>query len=190
MKFFILGIITAVAVLVAAGMVAIYSGVYNVAADKPHTAIETWILRTAMTNSVKARTGAMTPPSDFGAENRIHEGFHLFDEMCVQCHGAPGKKPGEVGMGLSPHPPELSRVVTRWNTAQLMWIVKHGIIATGMPAFGRTHTDEQLWNLLSFVQKLPQLTPEQYEALDGSSVQGHGQHDQQHDDQHDHQRNR
>jgi len=173
MKSFVLGIITAFAVLVAAGLAAIYGGIYNVAADEPHTTIEKWILGTAMTNSVKAHARSIVPPSDFGAEHRIHDGYHLFDEMCVQCHGAPGKKPGEVGLGLRPEPPDLSRAVTRWNTAQLMWIVRHGIIATGMPAFGGTHTDEQLWNLIAFVEKLPGLTAEQYKAFERGGGQPH-----------------
>ncbi len=150
MKLFILGV-----------LVAIYTGAYNLAADKPHTAIETSILHTAMTNSVKSRAAAIVPPADLDAENRSRNGFHLFDEMCVQCHGAPGKKRGEVGMGLSPEPPDLARVARRWSTAELFWIVNHGIKATGMPAFGVTHTDEQLWSIVAFVEKLPDLTAEQ-----------------------------
>jgi mono/diheme cytochrome c family protein len=173
MKLFVLGLVTAVALLVVAGLVAIYSGVYNVAADKPHTAVETWILGTAMISSVKAHADAIVPPSDLGADRRIHDGFHLFDEMCVQCHGAPGKKPGEVGLGLRPEPPELSKVVTRWNTAQRFWIVRHGIIATGMPAFGGTHTDEQLWNIVAFLERLPDLTPEQYRVFEHGGGQPH-----------------
>src|ERR1700680_3310513 len=179
MRLFVLGVVTTLAVLVGAGLVAIYTGAYNVAADKPHTAIETWILGTAMTNSVKANATAIAPPNDLGAENRIRDGFHLFDEMCVQCHGAPGKKPGEVGMGLSPEPPDLTRVARRWSTAELFWIVDHGIKATGMPAFGRTHTDEQMWNLVTFVQTLPSLTAEQYKALEHAGGESHD-HDHKH----------
>ena len=181
MKLFILGIITTLAVLVSAGLVAIYTGTYNVAADNPDTGIETWILGTAMTNSVKAHATTIAPPNDLDAEKRIHDGFHLFDEMCVQCHGAPGKKPGEVGMGLSPEPPDLARVARRWSTAELFWIVNHGIMATGMPAFGRTHTDEQLWNLVAFVRKLPDITAEQYKALEHAAG---GSHDDEHQHRH------
>ena len=36
---------------------------------------------------------------------------------------------------------------------------------TGMPAWGVTHDDELLWDLVAFVRKLPELTPEQYQAL-------------------------
>jgi mono/diheme cytochrome c family protein len=187
MKLFVFGIVTAVAVLVSAGVLAIIGGAYNVAADNPHTAIARWILRTAMTNSVKTHAGAIMPPGDFNAENRIRNGLHLFDEMCVQCHGAPGKKRGEVGMGLSPEPPDLARVARRWNPAQLFWVVKHGIIATGMPAFGGTHTDEQLWSLVAFVERLPDLSAEQYEALEHAGGESHdheGNHT--HDHHHDH----
>ena len=34
---------------------------------------------------------------------------------------------------------------------------------TGMRAWGVTHEDKLLWDLVAFVRKLPELTPEQYE---------------------------
>jgi mono/diheme cytochrome c family protein len=173
MKLFILGILTTLIALAGACLVGIYGGLYNVSADTPHTNIVTWILGTAMTKSVKAHATAIVPPSDLGSERRVHDGFHLFDEMCVECHGAPGTKPGEVGMGLSPEPPDLTKVVRRWNTPELFWIVNHGIKATGMPAFGRTHTDEQLWSLVAFVERLPDLTAEQYKALEHAGGKSH-----------------
>jgi hypothetical protein len=45
------------------------------------------------------------------------------------------------------------------------WIIKHGVKLTGMPAWGLTHDDELLWDVVAFVRRLPKLTPEQYEAL-------------------------
>jgi len=36
---------------------------------------------------------------------------------------------------------------------------------TGMPAWGVTHDDELLWDVVAFVRKLPELTPEQYETM-------------------------
>ena len=36
---------------------------------------------------------------------------------------------------------------------------------TGMPAWGVTHDDELLWDVVAFIRKLPELTPEQYETL-------------------------
>jgi hypothetical protein len=36
---------------------------------------------------------------------------------------------------------------------------------TGMPAWGVTHDDKLLWDVVAFLRKLPELTQEQYEVL-------------------------
>jgi mono/diheme cytochrome c family protein len=134
-----------------------------------------------MTNSVKAHADAAVPLR-FDDEEHVREGFRIFDEMCVECHGAPGKRRGEVGLGLRPQPPELSEVVRRWTAAQLLWILQHGIIATGMPAFGTTHSENQLWDLVAFVQRLPDLSPEQYRGFEqgAGARHEHNGHEHQH----------
>ncbi len=179
---FVSGFLAAYLLAIVGGAALIYSGAYNVAADKDHTAMVKWILGTAMSNSVKAHAGGTMPPAGFDAEDHVREGFRLFDEMCVQCHGAPGKQPGEVGQGLRPQSPELSKVAHRWTPPQLFWILKQGIIATGMPAFGSTHTEDQLWDLVAFVQRLASLSPEQYRAFaqDTGAPHEHGPHEHQH----------
>jgi len=103
--------------------------------------------------------------------------------MCVICHGAPGKEQSEISKGLHPSPPDLAEAPRRWNSAQLFWIVKNGIKMTGMPAFGPTHSDNQLWDLVAFVQKLPSLSPDQYNQMqqeDGAYDHEHGPHEHQH----------
>ena len=45
---------------------------------------------------------------------------------------------------------------------EAFWIIKHGIKMTAMPAWSKTHTDAQLWDLVAFLDKLPKMTPAQY----------------------------
>ena len=52
---------------------------------------------------------------------------------------------------------------------QLFWITKNGIKLTGMPAFGKTHSDEKIWDIVAFMEKLPTMTKEQYQALNNST---------------------
>jgi len=54
-------------------------------------------------------------------------------------------------------------------------VVKHGLKMTGMPAWGITHDDELLWDIVAFLRKLPELTPEQYKALVESAPKSHDQ---------------
>ena len=84
--------------------------------------------------------------------------------MCSECHLAPGVKRTEISQGLYPRAPELRRKTTL-TPAEQFWVVKHGIKMTGMPAWGVTHDDDLLWDVVAFVRKLPELTKEQYETL-------------------------
>jgi mono/diheme cytochrome c family protein len=70
----------------------------------------------------------------------------------------------EISRGLYPRAPELRRG-SRSTPAEDFWVAKHGIKATGMPAWGVTHSDELLWDVVAFLRKLPELTPGEYEAL-------------------------
>lgn len=163
------------AVIVAAGV--IYFGGYNVAASDQHFGITKWVFHTTMERSVVARAGSVNAPAQLTQE-QADKGFSDFSEMCVTCHGAPGKERGEIGKGLNPQAPDLARSAQQWSNGELYWIVKNGVKMTGMPAFGFTHSDERLWAIVAFVKQLPRMTPEQYaqmeKAASMSPEQSHG----------------
>lgn len=172
---FIVGFIAAVLSAAGVALGVAYSGMYNVAATEPHSALEDWLLHTTMEQSVRARAGSIGAPAPF-TQQQVLAGSGDFNAMCVTCHGAPGRERGEVGKGLLPQPPALSRAADRWDREELFWIIKNGIRMTGMPAFGPTHSDEALWNIVAFVQTTRGMTPEQYRALVAQASQSRGAH--------------
>jgi mono/diheme cytochrome c family protein len=149
--------------LLAVVAVAIYAGLYNIAADVPHTPAVYWLLETVRDRSVAARARDIVP-NDLDNANRILKGAGQYAEMCSGCHLAPGMKRTEISRGLYPRAPELRRK-TNLTPVEQFWVVKHGVKMTGMPAWGVTHDDDLLWDVIAFVRKLPELTPEQYETL-------------------------
>jgi mono/diheme cytochrome c family protein len=157
-------VIGSLAVLAGAAAVAIYAGLYNIAADVPHTQPVYWLFETLRERSVAARARGIVVPNDLEDANRISKGASEYAEMCSGCHLAPGMKRTEISQGLYPRAPELRRG-TDLTPAEQFWIVKHGVKMTGMPAWGITHDDELLWDVVGFVHKLPELTPEQYETM-------------------------
>jgi mono/diheme cytochrome c family protein len=161
-----LGIAAAVAGL------AIYSGAYNVAADDPHSRAIYWLLSTVRARSIAARASNITVPSDLSDPKRIAAGAAEYEEMCSGCHLAPGLEKTEISIGLYPSAPELSRG-SSLTLAEQFWVVKHGIKMTGMPAWGSTHDDDLLWNIVAFVQKLPTLSPQQYQTIVKSTPESH-----------------
>ena len=50
---------------------------------------------------------------------------------------------------------------------ELFWVTKNGIRMTGMPAWGPTHNDKDIWSVVAFVQTLPNLGPEEYKRIVG-----------------------
>ena len=150
--------------LIGAAAVGIYSGLYNIAADVPHTQPVYWLLETMRERSVEARVGDIIVPNDLKDPNRISRGAGQYAGMCSGCHLAPGMKRTEISQGLYPRAPELRRATTLTPEEEFS-VVKHGIKMTGMPAWGVTHDDDLLWDVVAFVRKLPELTPEQYKTL-------------------------
>jgi mono/diheme cytochrome c family protein len=162
-----------VVVLLALALGFIYSGLFDVAASSPDASAVRWVVHTVRERSVARRMkDVQVPPLTDPA--LIRSGFLRYQESCVTCHGAPGVEASEIGQGLSPYPPELATASQDANPRELFWIVKNGIKMTGMPAFGVTHTDPEIWATVAFLLKMPKMTPAEYQAMaEGAREEGH-----------------
>jgi mono/diheme cytochrome c family protein len=152
--------------LVALGAIAfLATGSFNVAATLPPGKVEKQVAGFALDKSVQKRAPAGKNPLA-GNADAVRGGLAHYKEMCVTCHGAPGVDASEIGEGLNPPAPDLtlSKVQARTD-GQLFWLVQNGIRMTGMPAFGPTHKDEEVWKIVAFLRHLPELTPEEEKQL-------------------------
>ncbi len=153
-------IVTMIAVVVVItvvfGLIIVYGGFYNISAMEKHNSLTLWAIETMKDNSIERHATDITTPG-LSDSTMLSNGFAHFDNSCVQCHGAPGIGADEFAMGLYPEAPSLSDEIEEWNPAELFWITKHGIKMTGMPAFGDTHDDDHIWQMVAFLQTLPDL---------------------------------
>lgn len=156
------------------GLFWVYTGFVDVRATTPHSGLTKSVLSAAMHASVKRNAKGIEVPS-LETEELILEGINDFEAMCVDCHGAPGKKPGPVGQGLNPPAPDLQMSAEHHSPAELFWITKYGIKMTGMPAWGASHDDKSLWPVVAFLTVLPEMDASGYEAL-RKSAKGMGHH--------------
>lgn len=160
--------------VIGAASLVVYMGAYNIAADIPHTQPVFWLMQTVRDRSIAVRAKDIVVPGDLDDEKRVATGAGQYAEMCANCHLAPGMKRNEISRGLYPRAPELRRGSDR-TPAEQFWIVKHGVKMTGMPAWGVTHGDEILWDVVAFLRKLPKLSAEEYQALVKSVPKTHGE---------------
>lgn len=161
------------------GSAVIYSGIFSIAADVPHTKIVYWVLEQVRERSISRASADIEVPSLDSADMLISGGVD-YEQMCSTCHLKPGQKESDIRKGLYPQPPNLSLAeheeehgdeVDETTEAQKMfWTIKHGIKASGMPAWGLTHDDESIWAMVVFIKNLPDLTEDQYQVITASEL--------------------
>jgi mono/diheme cytochrome c family protein len=149
--------------LLIAGAAVVFMGLYPVGASQRDPAGIAWLLEESMEHAVKASAKGLEAPRFSQAD--IREGGSHFKGMCQGCHGGPGAEPEEFASGMNPHPPNLARAAGDLSVPEVFWIAKHGIKMSGMPAFGKTDEDEELWKVAAFVKALPAFSAEDYASI-------------------------
>jgi mono/diheme cytochrome c family protein len=166
-----LAVVTAIVFIAAAAF--LYSGLYPMGADKPHFQATTWILQTLREQSIARAASDVAVPENLNNSDRLLAGGADYNDMCSSCHLKPGKISSDFSLGLYPAPPNLAlkENLNRYSDSEdaadkrRFWIIKHGIKASGMPAWAPGHDDERIWNMVAFLKRLPMLTANQYQVL-------------------------
>ncbi len=81
-------------------------------------------------------------------------GAEVFKTNCESCHGPLGKGDGPAGAALDPTPKDLSVLQVSAGDDFLYWRINTGKEGTGMVAWKGTLTDEQIWQVVSFIRTL------------------------------------
>jgi thiosulfate dehydrogenase len=155
----IIGVVLTLAVIALGAYFGIQRGLMPANADATPSALETWAAKTSL-RATLAREAPKTPnPLPLDDANLI-AGIKLYGENCIVCHGASDARASTVAAGLYQHPPQLAKDgVEDDPDGVTYWKVDHGIRLTGMPSFGRTLQERQLWQLTLFLKHMDHLSP-------------------------------
>ena len=165
-------VVLAALLIAAIGGVFIFAGVYNIGADAPHYRPVYFALEQLRDRAITHHARNIVVPADLNSPARLATGAGLYTEMCTGCHLGPGLEKTEMSQGLYPQAPELARGQDQ-SAAEQFWTIKHGIKLSAMPAWGRTHDDQLIWDMVGFVRSLPKMTPEQYKTAVASAPADH-----------------
>jgi mono/diheme cytochrome c family protein len=106
----------------------------------------------------------------------IREGEEHFADHCASCHANDGSGDTLFGKGLYPKPPDMRSGETQNKSdGELYYTIENGVRLSGMPAFGPAVSpapdkdpgtgDAETWKLVLFIRHLPQITPEELDAM-------------------------
>ena len=106
-------------------------------------------------------TGALSPvPADYaGLTNPLSTdaamvGAEVFTNNCAACHGQQGHGDGPASTALDPAPKNLPELGTIVADDYLFWRISAGKQGTAMTAWKGVLTDEQIWQVVSYIRTL------------------------------------
>jgi cytochrome c553/cytochrome c5 len=151
-------------VMAVGGFILTASGVIPIKASSGHWAVTRWLLQFSKQRSVSTNSlGVDAPPLD--EARLVLKGAGAYETNCLACHGSPSLPAPRVARGMTPQPPYLPPVLSKYEDAEVFYIVKHGIKFTGMPAWPAQGRDDEVWAMVAFLRALPRLDAAGYERL-------------------------
>ena len=100
---------------------------------------------------VPAEYVGMTNP--FGADV-ADAGSELFQTNCSSCHGSEGRGDGPAATALNPTPKNLAVIQSQVGDDYLYWKISNGSPGTAMVAWRGILTEDQIWQIVSFIRTL------------------------------------
>jgi thiosulfate dehydrogenase len=160
LKGFIVGILATLVVLFIIGYVGITQGLLIPAnADAKPSRMERWMASRSLDATISREMPTQANPVA-ATDANFEAGIKLYVANCAACHGVPGERPSTIAIGLYQHAPQLARHgVEDDPEGETFWKIKHGIRLTGMPSFGASLSDEQIWTLALFLKHMDSLPP-------------------------------
>ncbi len=158
MRNFILGIIVTLIVLILGGLAFLSFGLMPTNADASPPALERRIAMSAMDASMERHAPHVdnpVPPTD---ENLI-DGMKIYTMNCAVCHGTLDKKPSLLEKSLYPPPPQVILDPLddpEWHT---FYAIRTGVRYTGMPAWEKALSTEDMWKVTGFLSRVEKLPP-------------------------------
>jgi mono/diheme cytochrome c family protein len=154
----LLGAVLILAILLLAALAITRLGLMPVSADGPHSNLEARIMPAVLHASISRHAPRETNPVLLNEDN-LKTGVETYKAMCARCHSSPEVKPSIYGQSFYPPAPQLPKRMAQYTDSQLFWVIKHGIRNTGMPAWGSTLSDEEIWQIVSLLKNSQDLPP-------------------------------
>lgn len=123
------------------------------------SALETWAAHKSLNASIAREAPAGPNPQPLSDGNLL-AGIKAYESNCMVCHGAADGKASNIALGLYQEAPQLAKDgVEDDPDGKIYWKIKHGIRLTGMPSFGKTLQDADVWRLTLFLKHMDSLPP-------------------------------
>jgi mono/diheme cytochrome c family protein len=161
MKRILIGVVLTLVIALVGSFVLIRSGLVPANADAQPSQLETWMASTSL-NATLLRNAPKDPNPVPLTDQNLLDGVKLFAQNCAVCHGSAKGETSRspLAKGLYQKPPQFATDGVEDDPEGVsFWKIKHGIRLTGMPSFGYSLDDREIWTIALFLKHMDKLPP-------------------------------
>ncbi len=158
MRNFILGVVITLLLLLLGGLAIATLGLLPTNADSVPPKMERRIAMSAMDASMERRAPRVTSPMPPTDEHLI-DGMKIYTMNCALCHGGLDNKPSSLEHAFYPPPPPLILDPLDDPEWHIYYAVRTGIRYTGMPAWNKALSEQDMWKVTAFLSRIQKLPP-------------------------------
>jgi thiosulfate dehydrogenase len=156
---FVLGFAVAVIVLLTAAFCYVRFGFVDPRADVPVNWFESKVAMPALDASVDRRAPDSHNPVAPEDTNLI-AGMKIYQSNCAGCHGDIQHAHVAFGDAFYPRAPQFVEDPPDMPENQNFYIIQHGIRLSGMPAWKGAISDQETWQVTTFLSHMDKLPPQ------------------------------
>lgn len=182
MRKLIVGVLILAVVGFAVILIVLQFGLIPTNADATPPAFETKIASTALDKAMERHAPRLTNPVPATDENLI-AGIKIYSMNCAVCHGDLDYKPSVLEHSLYPPPPQVVLDPMDDPEWHIFYAIRTGVRYTGMPAWGKALSEQDMWKVTAFlsrVDKLPPAVQEYAKKTYGVTPQSHSGEEHEH----------
>lgn len=178
MNKFLLGVIVTLLVLAVGGIGFALLGFMPTNANSKPPRTEMHLAMSALDASIERhapRDNNPVPPTD----DNLIDGLKIYTMNCALCHGGLDKQTSVLGKSFYPPAPSLIIYPIDDPEWHVFYTVKMGVRYTGMPAWDKSLSEQDIWKVTSFltrVQKLPPAVQDFWQKSTGVAPPTEGEH--------------
>jgi mono/diheme cytochrome c family protein len=158
MRNFILGIVVTLLVLGLGGLAVATLGLMPTNADAIPPRLERRVATSALDASMERhapRVSSPIPPTDAN----LIDGMKVYTMNCSLCHGTLDDKPSPLEKSFYPPVPQLILDPLDDPEWHIYYAVRTGVRYTGMPAWSKALSDQDIWKVTAFLSRIQKLPP-------------------------------
>ncbi len=158
MRKLILGFTVGIVAVLLGTFVYVRFGFADPRADIPVGTLEAKVAMPSLDAAVDKRAPEVHDPLQ-PSEDNLLAGIKIYQANCASCHGDIQHPQGMLANALYPRAPQFVQDAPDMPENQNFYIIQHGIRFSGMPAWKEALSENEIWQVTTFLSHMDKLPP-------------------------------